>query len=552
MDEAGRKVLKSKKGFILKNLILNDEILDFLENKNVLTEAMIQTIKAERTDNDKIVMLLYILTRRGPTAFQKFVEAIRPDFSFVSEMLEAEYATELSEEDANSGSGSEMSSQEISRHNSNESINKEETEIINLCKNCSHQIEADKQPFPKEKSTSGTSDFMQRMMQEFFTCWYTKLKSHMTNRNLRELSFKSPVPITYDMVDQLIDELIGTVEGCYEALGKRDNLKTHVIHLKESRKKMKQELKEKEDQRNKYADNIIKLENRCRDLSEEIEAMKRNNQKVHAEMMSLEEAMEVKLKEKDTEIDNLGKQLTDALKRQEEDNQKLAEAKTHIRQLQGAGYGSKRSRSRDDYLDRGHVSNYTQRNKKHNMHTESTALTSRQVKEVQHINDKETEEFTAVEEPDGLKLRRTESFVETWYQTSLSPVEKAYGEQSQRADKENNNDFVGKKSLSTKNKETSDNSKPQQQSLMISNSSNKSTQNSEPTDLTKSKRSHSRKNSINRRPRRKIAGGNQQTWFGTYANNQQTAPRNLRHASNESPRILDTLVINCVNNNQST
>ncbi|XP_053383075.1 uncharacterized protein LOC128549710 [Mercenaria mercenaria] len=279
--------------------------------------------------------------------------------------------------------------------------------------------------------------------------------------------------------------------------------------------------------------------------------MKRHNQKVHAEMMSLEEAMEVKLKEKDTEIDNLRKQLTDALKRQEEDNQKLAEAKTHIRQLQRAGYGSKRSRSKDDYLDRGHVSNYTQRNKKHNMHTESTALTSRQVKEVQHINDKETEEFTTVEEPDGLKLRRTESFVETWYKTSLSPVEKAYGEQSQRADKENNNDFVGKKSLSTKNKEKFDNSKPQQ-SLMISNSSKKSTQNSEPTDLTQSKRSHSRKNSINRRPRRKIAGGNQQIWYGTYANNQQTAPRNLRHASNESPRILDTLVINCVSNNQST
>jgi hypothetical protein len=38
----------------------------------------------------------------------------------------------------------------------------------------------------------------------------------MTNRNLRELSFRSPEPVTYDMVDQLIDEMISTIEGCYK------------------------------------------------------------------------------------------------------------------------------------------------------------------------------------------------------------------------------------------------------------------------------------------------------------------------------------------------
>lgn len=45
MDEAARKVLKTRKSEIVKNLIVYDDILDTLENERILNEEMIQTIK---------------------------------------------------------------------------------------------------------------------------------------------------------------------------------------------------------------------------------------------------------------------------------------------------------------------------------------------------------------------------------------------------------------------------------------------------------------------------------------------------------------------------
>lgn len=38
----------------------------------------------------------------------------------------------------------------------------------------------------------------------------------MINYNLRELSLTSPAPVTISMVDQLLDELINTVDKCYK------------------------------------------------------------------------------------------------------------------------------------------------------------------------------------------------------------------------------------------------------------------------------------------------------------------------------------------------
>lgn len=53
MDAAARKVLKTKKRDIVRNLLLNDEILDSLEEKGTLTEDMIQSVK---------VMMLHALS----------------------------------------------------------------------------------------------------------------------------------------------------------------------------------------------------------------------------------------------------------------------------------------------------------------------------------------------------------------------------------------------------------------------------------------------------------------------------------------------------------
>lgn len=111
------------------------------------------------------------------------------------------------------GSSLEISSPKVSRENSTE-IDRETRP--SFCRNCSQQITPSNDTNDREKSISSTDHFLYQMQQESIQCWYTKMKSHMINYNLRELSLTSPAPVTISMVDQLLDELINTVDKCYK------------------------------------------------------------------------------------------------------------------------------------------------------------------------------------------------------------------------------------------------------------------------------------------------------------------------------------------------
>ena len=45
---------------------------------------------------------------------------------------------------------------------------------------------------------------------------YTRLKEHMTSLQMRELSFSSPQPITFQIVIDLQDEYMKSIDECYE------------------------------------------------------------------------------------------------------------------------------------------------------------------------------------------------------------------------------------------------------------------------------------------------------------------------------------------------
>ncbi|XP_060558156.1 cingulin-like protein 1 [Ruditapes philippinarum] len=91
MDETAKTVLENNKAHIKINMRIDEEILDALEATRTLNHEEIEDIQAERTDTRKISMLLRILPRKGPHAFQSFVNAIITDYPFLAEELIEEY-----------------------------------------------------------------------------------------------------------------------------------------------------------------------------------------------------------------------------------------------------------------------------------------------------------------------------------------------------------------------------------------------------------------------------------------------------------------------------
>jgi len=92
MDEIHREVIRENFIYIGENLVLKD-ILDFLVGEMVLTEDMQEEILAEKTKKDKIAKFLFILPRRGPGAFEKFLEGLdSTKQDFIADRLRQSYS----------------------------------------------------------------------------------------------------------------------------------------------------------------------------------------------------------------------------------------------------------------------------------------------------------------------------------------------------------------------------------------------------------------------------------------------------------------------------
>ncbi|XP_053383078.1 uncharacterized protein LOC128549711 isoform X2 [Mercenaria mercenaria] len=105
--------LRKWKPEIKKNLNLDEDILDTLEARNTLSGENVAKIKTERTHSEKISKLLFILQRKGPDAFQDFIDAINPAYKFLADKLMERYHEEVKKLDreflADSGNSSEGS-----------------------------------------------------------------------------------------------------------------------------------------------------------------------------------------------------------------------------------------------------------------------------------------------------------------------------------------------------------------------------------------------------------------------------------------------------------
>lgn len=89
MDETHLEALRRNWINLIENLIPN-EVLDHMLEKNVLTHDMYEEIRAKPTRKDQITEFLFVLQRRGPEAFAKFISALEATHQdFIAQQLTA-------------------------------------------------------------------------------------------------------------------------------------------------------------------------------------------------------------------------------------------------------------------------------------------------------------------------------------------------------------------------------------------------------------------------------------------------------------------------------
>ncbi|XP_052763434.1 uncharacterized protein LOC128205661 [Mya arenaria] len=91
MNEAQRSVLQRHLKTLGDNIMLTEELLAAMYQRKLFEWNMIETIKAEKTHTDQLYKMLNMLPRRGPEAFDNFIDILKPDYPWLASALESTY-----------------------------------------------------------------------------------------------------------------------------------------------------------------------------------------------------------------------------------------------------------------------------------------------------------------------------------------------------------------------------------------------------------------------------------------------------------------------------
>ena len=94
MEDTHKETIRRNWTYLLENMMM-DELLDDMYAREVLTEGMREEIEVKSTRREKVTQFLFTLQKRGPRAFQKFLDGLRAcSMEFIAEQLESTVQTE--------------------------------------------------------------------------------------------------------------------------------------------------------------------------------------------------------------------------------------------------------------------------------------------------------------------------------------------------------------------------------------------------------------------------------------------------------------------------
>ncbi|XP_060569375.1 uncharacterized protein LOC132727803 [Ruditapes philippinarum] len=94
MNEIQKSVLQRHYKQLSDDIMMTEDLLATLFTRKVFERGMIETIKAEKTPTDQVYKMLSMLPKRGPDAFDIFVDIVKDEYPWLAAMLETSLKNE--------------------------------------------------------------------------------------------------------------------------------------------------------------------------------------------------------------------------------------------------------------------------------------------------------------------------------------------------------------------------------------------------------------------------------------------------------------------------
>lgn len=85
MEDLHRELLRRRQKYLQENVIMEDGLLTALQEKGVFTSSMVASIQSEKEPEKQMIRLLDMIPKRGPEAYEKFMEVLKPDYPWIVE-----------------------------------------------------------------------------------------------------------------------------------------------------------------------------------------------------------------------------------------------------------------------------------------------------------------------------------------------------------------------------------------------------------------------------------------------------------------------------------
>lgn len=87
MEPKHRDLLRAQRLHLGDQLVVDDTIVHYLYQEDILTEAQVEEILSQKSNKNMTLKLLGILPSRGPNAFNVFLQSLQESFPWIKEEL---------------------------------------------------------------------------------------------------------------------------------------------------------------------------------------------------------------------------------------------------------------------------------------------------------------------------------------------------------------------------------------------------------------------------------------------------------------------------------